>query len=223
MSHAKVLVSDKLSDGGLAILKQAPGIEVTYKTGLNEDQLCEIIGDYDALVIRSNTTVTAKVIAAAHKLKVVGRAGIGVDNVDVPAASKRGIVVMNTPTGNAITTAEHAITLICSLCRKIPNAVGSMRAGAWEKTKFQGREITGKNLGVIGLGNIGRIVADRAQGLKMHVLGYDPVMTKERAAALGIELVSLDELFTRADIITIHTPLIPETTNLLNDAAFAKM
>lgn len=223
MTQAKVLVSDKLSDAGVAILRGVPGIEVDVKTGLNEDQLCEIIGQYDGLVIRSATTVTKRVIDCATQLKVVGRAGIGVDNVDVPAASRKGIVVMNTPTGNAVTTAEHAITLIMSLARKIPNAVASMRAGQWEKTKFQGREIAGKNLGVVGLGNIGRIVCDRAQGLKMHVLGYDPFMTKERAAALGIELVSLDELFTRADIITVHTPLTPETTNLLNDEAFAKM
>lgn len=223
MTQAKVLVSDKLSDAGVAILRQASGISVDVKTGLDEDQLCAIIGEYDALVIRSATTVTKRVLDAATSLKIIGRAGIGVDNVDVPAASRRGVVVMNTPTGNAVTTAEHAITLIMSMARKIPNAVASTRSGAWEKTKFQGREIAGKNLGVVGLGNIGRIVADRGQGLKMNVLGYDPVMTKERAAALGIELVSLDELFSRADFITVHTPLIPETTNLLNDAAFAKM
>lgn len=223
MTQAKVLVSDKLSDAGVAILRAVPGIEVDVKTGLNEDQLCEIIGEYDGLVIRSATTVTKRVLDSATRLKVVGRAGIGIDNVDVPAASRKGVVVMNTPTGNTVTTAEHAITLIMSLARKIPNAVASMRAGQWEKTKFQGREIAGKNLGVVGLGNIGRIVCDRAQGLKMHVLGYDPFMTKERAASLGIELVSLDDLFARADIITVHTPLTPETTNLLNDAAFAKM
>jgi len=223
MTQAKVLVSDKLSEGGVAILSRAPGITVDVKTGLTEDQLCEIIGEYDALVIRSATNVTKRVLDAAENLKVIGRAGIGVDNVDVPAASRKGVVVMNTPTGNAVTTAEHAITLLMSLARKIPNAAASMRAGAWEKTKFQGREISGKILGVVGLGNIGRIVADRGQGLKLHVIGYDPVMTKERAAALGIELVSIDELFTRADFITFHTPLTPETTNLANDAAFAKM
>jgi D-3-phosphoglycerate dehydrogenase len=223
MTQAKVLVSDKLSEGGVAILRQAPDITVDVKTGLTEDQLCEIIGGYDALVIRSATTVTKRVLDAATNLKNIGRAGIGVDNVDVPAASRKGVVVMNTPTGNAVTTAEHAITLIMSMARKIPNAVASMRSGAWEKTKFQGREIAGKNLGVVGLGNIGRIVADRGQGLKMNVIGYDPVMTKERAASIGIELVGLDELFSRADFITVHTPLTPETTNLLNDAAFAKM
>lgn len=223
MANAKVLVSDKLSDAGLAILKQAPGVTVEYRPGLSEDELAAVIGEFDGLVIRSNSKVTARVIEAATNLKVVGRAGIGVDNVDVPAASRRGIVVMNTPTGNAITTAEHAISLMFSMARKIPAATASMRAGQWEKTKFQGREISFKTMGVVGLGNIGRIVADRAKGLKMNVIGYDPVMTKERAESFGIELVSLDELFSRADVISMHTPLTPETKNLFNDAAFAKM
>src|SRR5690349_15917266 len=181
MANAKVLVSDKLSDAGIAILKQAPGVQVEYRPGLSEDELAAVIGEFDGLVIRSNSKVTAKVIEAATNLKVVGRAGIGVDNVDVPAASRRGIVVMNTPTGNAITTAEHAISLMFSMARKIPAATASMRAGQWEKTKFQGREISFKTMGVVGLGNIGRIVADRAKGLKMNVVGYDPVMTQERA------------------------------------------
>jgi D-3-phosphoglycerate dehydrogenase len=223
MANAKVLVSDKLSEAGLKVLRDAPGIDVDYRAGLKEDQLAEIIGEYDALVIRSGTTVTANIIEAAHNLKVVGRAGIGVDNVDVPAASRRGIVVMNTPTGNAVTTAEHALTLIMSLARKIPEAVASMRAGKWEKSKFQGRELSGKTLGVIGLGNIGRIVANRAQGLTMKVVGLDPFLTKEKAASLGIELVDLDELLRRSDFITIHTPLTPDTKNLIDDAALAKM
>ena len=155
MANVKVLVSDKLSDAGLKVLRSISGLEVEYRTGMNEDQLCEVIGDYHGLIIRSATKVTPKVIAAADNLRVVGRAGIGVDNVNIPAASKRGIVVMNTPTGNAVTTAEHAISLMTALARKIPQAVASMKAGAWEKTKFEGREMTNKTLGVIGLGNIG--------------------------------------------------------------------
>ncbi len=220
---ARILVSDTLSDAGLAILRAAPGIEVVYKPGLKEAELAATIPGFDGLVIRSGSKVTAKVIEAATTLRVVGRAGIGVDNVDVPAASKRGIVVMNTPTGNAITTAEHALALLFSLARKIPQATASMRAGKWEKTKFQGRELSGKTLGVIGLGNIGRIVADRARGLRMNVIAYDPVVTADRASALGVELVSLEGLFERADAITVHTPLTSETKALVNDTTIAKM
>src|SRR5690606_25084206 len=223
MANVKVLISDKLSDAGINALRDRAGVEVDYKPGLSEDELVAIIGDYHGIVIRSATTMNARVIEAAHSLRVIGRAGIGVDNVDIPAASKRGIVVMNTPTGNAVTTAEHAISLIFSLARMIPNAVASTRAGKWEKSKFQGRELTHKTLGIIGLGNIGRIVADRAQGLKMKVIGMDPFMTRERAAELGIELVGFDELLERSDFITIHTPLTPETTNLIDAAALKKM
>ncbi len=223
MANAKVLVSDKLSEAGLKVLRDAAGIEVDYRPGLKEEQLVEIIGEYDGLVIRSGTTVTAKIIDAAENLKVIGRAGIGVDNVDVPAASRRGIVVMNTPTGNAVTTAEHALTLLMSLARKIPNAVATTRTGKWEKTKFQGTEISGKTLGVVGLGNIGRIAANRAQGLSMKVIGVDPFMTKDKATSLGIELVEFEELLRRSDFITLHTPLTPDTKNLFDDAAFAKM
>jgi D-3-phosphoglycerate dehydrogenase len=223
MSNLKVLVSDKLSDAGLEILRGFPGLEVDYKPGLKEDELREIIGTFDGLVIRSGSKVTAKVIEAAHRLKVVGRAGIGVDNVDIPAASKKGIIVMNTPTGNAVTTAEHAITLMLSLARKIPQATASMKAGKWEKTKFEGREISGKTLGVLGLGNIGRIVANRAQGLHLNVIGFDPMLSSERARELGVELVSVQELFKRADIITCHTPLTPETKNLINADAIKTM
>ncbi len=223
MQTFKVLVSDKLSDAGLAILKANPSITCDYKTGLNEDELCKIIGEYDALVIRSATKVTAKVLDHAAKLRVIGRAGIGVDNVDVPVASKRGILVMNTPSGNAVTTAEHAITLWMSLARKIAQATASMKNGKWEKTKFQGREVSGKVLGIVGLGNIGRIVADRAQGLKMKVIAFDPMISDDRAAALGVHKVSIDELFKSADIISCHAPLTPDTKNLLNDAAFEKM
>ncbi len=219
----KVLVSDKLSDAGLQILKSAAGIVVDYKPGLSEDDLAAAIGEYDGLVIRSGSKVTAKVIAKAENLRVIGRAGIGVDNVDVPVASRKGIVVMNTPTGNAVTTAEHALSLLMSLARKIPQATASMRGGKWEKTKFEGKEIAGKTLGVIGMGNIGRIVADRAQGLKLKVIAFDPVLNAEKAASLGIELVSVDALLTRSDFITIHAPLTPETKNLFCTANFAKM
>jgi D-3-phosphoglycerate dehydrogenase / 2-oxoglutarate reductase len=223
MANVKVLVSDKLSEAGIKVLEDAAGVDVDYKPGISEDELVAIIGVYHGLVIRSGTKVTPRVVEAARELKVIGRAGIGIDNVDVPASSRRGIVVMNTPTGNAVTTAEHALTLLLSLARKIPNAVASTRAGKWEKNKFEGREIANKSLGIIGLGNIGRIVADRAQGLKMKVLGSDPFMTRERAAQLGIELVHLDELLTRADFVTLHTPLTAETTNLIDSAAFKKM
>ncbi|HEX2733854.1 MAG TPA: phosphoglycerate dehydrogenase [Polyangiaceae bacterium] len=220
---AKVLVSDTLSEDGLAVLKRAPGIEVEYKPGLSEDALAEAIGGFDALVIRSGSKVTAKVLAQARGLKVIGRAGIGVDNVDVKEASRRGIIVMNTPTGNAVTTAEHALALLMSIARRIPFAAGAMKQGKWEKKGLSGRELAGKTLGVVGLGNIGRIVADRAQGLHMKVIGFDPVMSKERAAELGVELVSIDDLFRRADAITVHTPLTPETKGLVNDAAVEKM
>jgi D-3-phosphoglycerate dehydrogenase len=220
---AKVLVSDTLSDDGLAVLQQAEGIEVDYKPGLSEDELADAIKGYHGLVIRSGSKVTAKVLANADQLKVVGRAGIGVDNVDVKAASRAGVIVMNTPTGNATTTAEHALALLFSIARKIPFAASAMKAGKWEKKAASGRELSGKTLGVIGLGNIGRIAANRAQGLHMKVIGFDPVMTKERAGELGIELVSIDELFRRADAITVHTPLTPETKGLVNDAAIDKM
>jgi D-3-phosphoglycerate dehydrogenase len=219
----KVLVSDSLSKEGLELLKQAQGIELEYKPGLNEEELSRAVVGVEGLVIRSGSKVTAKVIEAADKLKVIGRAGIGIDNVDVKAASRRGIIVMNTPTGNAVTTAEHALALLFSVARKIPQASASMKEGKWEKKAFEGRELAGKTLGVVGLGNIGRIVADRARGLRMNVIGYDPFMTVERAAELGIELVALDDLFRRSDAITVHTPLTAETKNLVNDAAIAKM
>lgn len=220
---AKVLVSDSLSKEGLAVLEQARGIEHDYKPGLSEEELAACIGDYDGLVIRSGSKVTARVIEAASKLRVVGRAGIGVDNVDVPAASRRGIIVMNTPTGNAVTTAEHALSLLFAVARKIGQADATMKQGKWEKKKLQGRELSGKTLGVIGLGNIGRNVADRARGLHMNVIAFDPVVTAERAAELGIELVKLDELFKRSDAITVHTPKTPDTTAMVNDATIATM
>lgn len=219
----KVLISDTLSDEGLEILKRAPGIEHEYRPGLSEDELAQAIKGVDGLVIRSGSKVTAKVLASADRLKVVGRAGIGVDNVDVKEASRRGVIVMNTPTGNAVTTAEHAIALLFAAARKIAFTDALMKQGVWEKKLGSGRELAGKTLGVVGLGNIGRIVADRAQGLRMSVIGFDPVMSKERAAELGIELVSIDELFRRSDAITVHTPLTPETKGLVDDAAIDKM
>ena len=223
MKTAKVLVSDKLSDSGLNALRAAHGIEVDYRPGLSEQELADVIGEYDGLIIRSGSKVTPKVIERAENLQVIGRAGIGVDNVDVPAASRKGVVVMNTPTGNAVTTAEHALSLLMSLARKIPQATASIRAGKWEKSKFQGTEISGKTLGVIGMGNIGRIVADRAQGLKLNVIAFDPLLSADRAASLGVELVSLDQLFERADFITVHAPLTPETKNLIGENALRKV
>jgi D-3-phosphoglycerate dehydrogenase len=219
----RVLVSDTLSEQGLAILRQAQGLEVDYRPGLDEAALAAAIVGADALVIRSGSKVTARVLEAADRLKVIGRAGIGVDNVDVVAASKRGVVVMNTPTGNAVTTAEHAIALLMSLARMIPEACRTLKAGKWEKKKFEGRELAGKTLGVIGLGNIGRIVADRARGLRMNVIGYDPVLTSDRAAALGVELVSLDAIWERADAVTVHTPLNAATRALVNEAMLPRL
>lgn len=217
----KVLISDKLSPQAIEIFKQR-GVEVDLKTGLTEDQLIEIIGEYDGLAIRSATKVTPKVLAAATKLKVVGRAGIGVDNVDVKAATARGVVVMNTPFGNSVTTAEHAISLMMALARDIPAASASTHAGKWEKNKFMGVEMAGKTLGLIGCGNIGSIVADRAQGLKMKVISYDPFLSAERAAALNVEKVELEQLLARADFISLHTPMTDATRNLLNKETLAK-
>src|SRR6185437_10840129 len=191
--------------------------------GKDKEKFLEVIGQYDGLAIRSASKVTEKVIAAATNLKVIGRAGIGVDNVDIPAATKKGIIVMNTPFGNSITTAEHAISLMLSLARQIPEADESTRAGKWEKNRFMGVEVTSKVLGIIGCGNIGSIVADRAQGLKMKVIAFDPFLTAERAVALGVEKVELDELLRRADFITLHTPLIEATRNIISAEAIAKM
>lgn len=217
----KVLVSDDLAPQGLEVLRQARGIELIEKPGLSVGELLEIIPEVDGLVIRSGTKVTADVLAVASNLRVVGRAGIGVDNVDVAAATAHGIAVLNTPDGNAVTTAEHAIALLVSLARHIPQATASMKAGKWEKKKFQGMELYDRTLGVIGLGNIGRIVANRAQGLGMKVIAYDPPIAPEAVAKLGVELVSLEELFSRADAITVHVPKTKETTGILNAAAFA--
>ena len=217
----RVLISDKLSPAAVAIFKER-GVEVDVKPGLDKDELAKIIGDYDGLAIRSATKVTAKLLEHAKKLKVVGRAGIGVDNVDIPAATARGVIVMNTPFGNSITTAEHAIALMFALARQIPAADASTQAGKWEKNRFMGVELTGKTLGIIGCGNIGSIVASRGLGLKMRVVAYDPFLSAERAAEIGVEKVELDELLARADFITLHTPMTAQTKNILSAENIAK-
>jgi len=218
----KVLISDNLAPVGAKILQDA-GLEVDINTGLAPEELKKIIPAYDGLVIRSATKVTAEIIEAADNLKVVGRAGIGLDNVDIAAASKRGIVVMNAPDGNATTAAEHAISMMMALTRNIPQATISMKAGKWEKKKFQGREVTGKTLGIVGIGRIGSIVADRAHGLHMKVIAFDPHMPKELVEKMGIELVSLEELCKRSDYISVHVPLTAETKHILSTNEFKLM
>ncbi len=223
----RISVTDELAPEGMAVLQRAreqyPELEIDESVGLSPEQLLAHVRDTDALIIRSSTRVTAAVIAAAPRLRVIGRAGIGVDNIDVPAATQRGIAVMNTPGGNNVTTAEHAISMMLALARSIPQATASMRAGKWQKSRFTGVEISNKVLGIVGLGNIGRLVADRAQGLHMKVIAYDPFLTKERAQELAVELVDLDTLFGKADFISVHVPLLPETRNLIDAAALAKM
>lgn len=219
----KILVSDPLSEVGIQIFRDTPGIDVDIHTGLPHEELKDIIGRYDAIAIRSATKVTGDIIDAADNLKVIGRAGIGLDNVDIPAASQRGIVVMNTPEGNTITTAEHTLAMILSLTRNIPQATASLKAGKWEKKKYQGRELFNKTLGLIGAGHIGRIVAERARGMKMKVIVYDPYIKPEAIERLDLEPVSFDELLKRADCLTIHTPKTEETANMINRDTIAKM
>ena len=218
----KVLISDKLDPLAIEIFKKA-GVEVDFKAGLSPAEQLAIIDQYDGLAIRSETKVNAAMIAAAKNLKVIGRAGIGVDNVDIPAATNAGIVVMNTPFGNSITTAEHAIAMMFSLARQIPQANASTHAGKWEKSKFMGTELYNKTLGVIGCGNIGSIVADRALGLKMKVIAYDPFLTAERAQDIGVEKVELEEIYARSDFITIHVPKNDKTSNMINAETIAQM
>ncbi|MXQ09358.1 phosphoglycerate dehydrogenase [Alphaproteobacteria bacterium GH1-50] len=220
----KVLVSDKLSETAVQIFRDR-GIDVTFDPaiGKDKDRLLEVIGDYDGLAIRSATKVSDKVLEAATNLKVIGRAGIGVDNVDIPAASKKGVIVMNTPFGNSITTAEHAIAMMFAVARQIPEASASTHAGKWEKSRFMGVELTGKTLGVVGAGNIGSIVIERAHGLKMKVIAYDPFLTEERADKLGVEKVEFDTLLGRADFITFHVPLTEKTKNILSAEAISKL
>jgi len=219
----KVLVSDQLGDIGVKMFQEETGIDVDVKTGLSPEDLKKIIGAYDALVIRSATKVTADLISEAKNLKVVGRAGIGLDNVDIPAATKRGIIVMNTPTGNVITTAEHAISMMMALSRNIPRGTSSLKSGRWDKKLLQGREVFNKILGVVGYGKIGSIVADRARGLKMRVVVFDPYIPPEQIQKDGFESVSLSELYQKADYITVHVPRIKETMGLIDKDAFAQM
>src|SRR5579885_6598 len=218
----KVLIADALSPRAVAVFAER-GVEADVRTGLAPDELAAALPQYDGLAVRSATKVTAQTVAAAGRLKVIGRAGIGVDNIDVAAATQRGIVVMNTPYGNAITTDEHTIALLFALAREIPAADRSTQAGRWEKSRFLGVELAGKVLGIVGCGNIGSIVADRAQGLRMKVIAYDPFLSAERAVDLGVERVGFDELLARSDFITLHTPLTEATRNLIDAAAFAKM
>ena len=220
----KVLVSDKLSETAVQIFRDR-GIDVTFDPtiGKDKEKLLEVIGDYDGLAIRSATKVSDKVLAAATNLKVIGRAGIGVDNVDIPAASKKGVIVMNTPFGNSITTAEHAIAMMFAVARQIPEASVSTHGGKWEKSRFMGVELSAKTLGVIGAGNIGSIVIDRAHGLKMKVIAYDPFLSEERADKIGVKKVELDELLASSDFITFHVPLTDKTRNILSREAIAKL
>ncbi len=217
----KVLISDKMSERAKEIF-DARGIEVDVKTGMSEDELIACIGEYDGLAVRSATKATQTMLEAADNMKVIGRAGIGVDNIDVAAATARGIVVMNTPFGNAITTAEHAIAMMMSLARQIPEANTSTQESKWEKSRFMGVELTGKTLGIVGCGNIGAIVADRALGLKMKVVAFDPFLGEDRAREIGVDKVDLDELLQRADFISLHTPLTDQTRGIIDAAAIAK-
>jgi D-3-phosphoglycerate dehydrogenase len=217
----KVLIADQLSPAAEAIFKER-GIEAVTQVGLKPAELIAIIGEFDGLAVRSATKVTAEVLDAAKRLKVVGRAGIGVDNIEVEAATQRGVVVMNTPFGNSVTTAEHAISLMLAVARQIPAADRSTRAGRWEKNRFMGVELMGKVLGLVGCGNIGSIVADRAQGLKMRVIAYDPFLSAERARDLNVEKVELDTLLERADFISLHTPLTEQTRNILSREALMR-
>lgn len=218
----KILIADALSPAALAVFRER-GIEADVRTGLAKDELLKTVGDYDGIAVRSATKITADIIKAAKKLKVVGRAGIGVDNIDVSAATAAGVIVMNTPQGNSITTAEHAIALMMALARELPAANASTHAGKWEKNRFVGSELYGKTLGLIGAGNIGSIVADRARGLKMRVIAYDPYLSPQRALELGIEKVELSELLPRADFVSLHTPLTAETGNIISAEAIAQM
>ena len=217
----KVLVSDPLAVEGVNILKEFS--EVDEKADLSEDELVKIIGEYDALIVRSGTQVTARIIEAADKMKYIGRAGVGVDNIDTDAATKKGIIVSNAPEGNTLAATEHTIGMMMALARNIPQASASLKKGEWKRSKFMGNEMNGKVLGVVGFGRIGREVAKRAQALEMTVIAYDPFIPAEVGAAMGVEMMSVAELFTKADVITVHTPLIPSTTHLINKDSIATM
>ncbi|MFH1361071.1 MAG: hydroxyacid dehydrogenase, partial [bacterium] len=218
----KVLASDKIDEIGLKMLKDA-GIEAEMKTGLSEDELVKIIPQYDALVVRSATKVTPKIIEAGKKLKIIGRAGVGVDNVDLPTATKNGVIVVNSPEGNTVAAAEHSWAMLLSMARQIPQAYTKLKAGNWDRKSFKGIEVLNKTLGVVGLGKIGRRVASYALGMGMTVIAYDPFVTEEYAKGLGIELKKLEEIIAESDFITFHIPKTKETANMINKATFAKM
>lgn len=217
----KILITDAIEQSCVDILNRA-GFQVDTKFGIKQDEIIKIVGEYDGLIVRSGTTVTKEIISSANKMKVIGRAGVGVDNIDVEAATKKGIIVMNAAAGNTISTAEHTMSLLLSLARLIPQANKSLQSGKWERKKFLGTELLNKTIGIIGLGRIGREVATRCQSFGMHIIGYDPVMNLDVAKKINIELVSLDEIYNRADFISVHVPINDETKNLLNDETFAK-
>jgi D-3-phosphoglycerate dehydrogenase/(S)-sulfolactate dehydrogenase len=221
MTH-RVLVADDLSAEGVGILRKA-GLQVDVRVGLKPEELEAVIGDYDAVAVRSATKITARVLEKAARLKVVGRAGVGIDNVDLEAATRRGVVVMNTPGGSSVTVAELTIAMMLALSRHIAQATASVKAGKWEKKRFQGRELAGKTLGVVGIGNIGSVVVDRARAMKMDVVAYDPFISPEIAAQLGVQIVTLDELWRRADVVSLHVPLTDQTRNIVNAGTIAKM
>ncbi len=221
MAKARVLVSDPLAEEGLEILKKVCDVDV--KTDLKEDELCRIIGDYDALLVRSGTEVTAKVIEAGKRLRFIGRAGAGVDNIDTDAATRKGIIVANAPEGNTLAATEHTMAMMLSLARNIPQATASLKKKEWKRSKFMGVELNDKVLGIVGFGRIGRELAKRANALDMRCIAYDPFITKERAAQLGVEMMSVEDLFRVADVITVHTPLIKETKHLINAKSIATM
>ncbi|HEY9722736.1 MAG TPA: hydroxyacid dehydrogenase, partial [Oscillatoriaceae cyanobacterium] len=216
----RVLVSDPIDESGFSALKGVAHVDL--KTDLTPAQLLEVIGEYDALMVRSQTKVTAEVIEAGKKLRIIGRAGVGVDNIDVPAATRRGVVVVNSPSGNTIAAAEHTLALMFALARHVPQADASTKRGEWKRSKYVGHELFGKSLGVLGLGKIGSHVASVAQAMGMTVLGYDPYVTPERAREMGVELMEVEDVVRRADVITVHVPKTPETTHLLNAEMLAK-
>ncbi len=218
---AKVLVSDPIAPEGIEILRRVADVDV--KTGLSKDELAEIIGEYDALAVRSETKVTAEILARAGKLKIIGRAGVGVDNIDVETATARGILVVNSPEGNTLAAAELSVAMLLALARNIPQADQSLRAGKWDRKKYMGSEVYDKTLGVIGLGKIGREVAKRAQAFGMNVIGYDPYLKPEQAEAMGITLVGLDTLYAESDYITVHVPKTKETSGMINAEKLALM
>ncbi len=217
----RVLVSDPLAEEGLDILKEFCDLDI--KTGLTEDQLVDIIGDYDALLVRSGTEVTARVIEAGKRLKFIGRAGAGVDNIDTEAATRKGIIVANAPEGNTLAATEHTMAMMLALARNIPQANASVKKGEWKRSKFMGVELNEKVLGIVGFGRIGREVAKRAQAMEMKCIAYDPFISSERAASLGVEMVTLEDLFRRADVITVHTPLIKETHHMINASSMRRL